>query len=285
MFTNQASGHIRTVPGSRESDDRAAHLARRRGWAKDVLRQKAKAVMAGGPLLEGAQPVQLPSVSVLVSTARPDRLERIYQTVTRQRDVQIQLVLLTRGFCPGDTYLRRLAHENGVDDVVYLYLPGDVPLGKCYNYCVRSADADVVAMMNDEDHYGPHYLSDQLYSLKYSGADVVGKQAHYLYLEQLDATLLRFDDREQRRTDFLKVQTLVGSRIGLSASPFQPINIEEASVLMHEAQGLTIYSADRFNYFQTKLGIDHRASQLPDAQLLSSGRFQFFGRPEPRIDI
>lgn len=284
MFGNQASGHVRAVTSSRGTDERTAHLARRQSWERDAHKRKVRAVMSGA-LREAVRPVRRPSVSLLVPTARPGRLEHIYQTIATQQDVQVQLVVLTRGFAPADAYWRRLARDHGIDDVVYLYLPADVPLGDCYNYCVRSADGDVVAMIDDEDHYGPHYLSDQLYSLQYSNADIVGKQAHYMYLEELDTTLLRFDDRELRFSDVVTVPTLVGGREALTANPLPPFGTNEGTFTWSAgARGLKVYSADKFNYFQIRLAVGS-TEQLPDTKLLTSGRFQFFGRPEPRIDI
>ncbi|MHA7171705.1 glycosyltransferase family 2 protein [Arthrobacter monumenti] len=172
MFGHQISDRLQIVSSSLGTNDRTVHLAGHRNWFRNTHRQKAKA--GTGALPEAAHPVRRPTVSVLIPTARPGRLEHIYQTVARQQDVQVQLVILTRGFCPADAYWRRLAHDHGIDDVVYLYLPEDVPLGECYNYCVRSADGDVVVMIDDEDYCGPHFLSDQLHSLEHPGADLVG---------------------------------------------------------------------------------------------------------------
>ena len=99
--------------------------------------------------------------------------------------------------------------EAGVDDLVLLQAGADVPLGECLNRLVAASDGDVVAKMDDDDLYGAHYLSDQLDALAYSGADVVGKQAHYLYVASLDATMLRFAEREHRYTDFVMGPTIV----------------------------------------------------------------------------
>lgn len=284
MSGKRTSTYSRTGVSCRETADRAAHLERRRSWANDGLREKARAIMAGA-LFETVQSIRMPCVSVLVATARPERLEGIYETVAKQQSVQTQLVLLTLGFCPSDAELRRLAREHGIQDIVYLYLPADVPLGECYNYCIRSADADVVAIMDDGDHYGPQYLSDQVYSLKYSGADIVSKQAHYMYLEELDATLLRLDGCELSFTDVVSVPTMLGARDLLAANPFQPFGTgEDASVWSPVGMTLKVYSADKFNYFQTRLPVGS-IRQLPDTNLLSSGKFQFFGDPAPRIDI
>ena len=64
-----------------------------------------------------------------------------------------------------------------------LHAPSTQSLGACLNQLVAAASGEVVAKMDDDDLYGPHYLSDQLHALDYSGAALVGKQAHHMYLE------------------------------------------------------------------------------------------------------
>ncbi|GAB3259702.1 hypothetical protein GCM10027562_22350 [Arthrobacter pigmenti] len=158
-------------------------------------------------------------------------------------------------------------------------------MGECYNYSIRAADGDVVAIMDDGDHYGPNYLSDQLYSLEHSGADLVCKQAYCMYLEELSTTLLRFDEHERCFTDIVNVPTVLGARDVLIANPLPSFGMnEDGATWTPGAKGLRVYSTDKFNYFQTRLPAGGKA-QLPDSGLLSCGKFQFFGSPEPRIDI
>ena len=57
--------------------------------------------------------------------------------------------------------------------------------------------------MDDDDIYGEHYLTDQLAALRYSNADLVGKQAHYLHLRNRDIVMCRFPEREHRFTDLV----------------------------------------------------------------------------------
>ena len=63
------------------------------------------------------------------------------------------------------------------------HAPSSLSLGECLNLAVDSADGDVIAKFDDDDHYGEHYLADQVTALRYSAADLVGKQAHYMHLE------------------------------------------------------------------------------------------------------
>src|SRR5690625_2723992 len=120
---------------------------------------------------------------MLVSTNRQQQLDHVMDTAIRQRGVKKQLVLLTHGFEADKDLLREQAIEGGLDDVVFLTADATLPLGACLNRLADAADGEFVAKIDDDDIYGEHYLADQAYALVYSGADVVGKQAHFVYLE------------------------------------------------------------------------------------------------------
>src|SRR5690606_6699697 len=122
--------------------------------------------------------------------------------VAGQVEVSPQLVLVTHGFAAPDDLVAR-AHELGLRDVVVHQADPALTLGECLNAAVERADGDVVAKMDDDDLYGPHYLADQLRALDFSGADVVGKQAHHMLLKGTDCLLVRFPEREHRFTDMV----------------------------------------------------------------------------------
>ncbi len=191
----EAEWTLRALVGSPEMRDRTVHLAQRRIWAAHTYGHRVDDVLAAAGLATRRR--ARPRVSALVSTNRPQQLDHVLRTLGAQVDVDLQVVLLAHGWdLPTDVAERAAAH--GVTDLVTLTAPAELTLGECLNRLVTAADGDVVAKVDDDDLYGPHYLSDQLYALDYSGAEVVGKQAHHMYLEGQDVTILRFPDREHR---------------------------------------------------------------------------------------
>jgi hypothetical protein len=200
--------------------------------------------------------------------------------------VEPELVLLTHGFQLSAERLAELSEKSGLRNVVLLEAPREVSLGECLNRCVAAASGQVLTKMDDDDHYGPHYLSDQLDALAYSGADVVGKQAHYMHLETSNAAILRFAAREHRFTDFVMGPTIMGRRDVFTEHPFQHVTVGEDTGFLRDARGAgkTIYSADRFNYFQVRTGNGH-TWQVDDAELLASGDLKFYGKLNDHVDI
>ena len=276
----EAEHTVRALVRSPELRDRMVHLAQRTIWSGHTYAHRVDQVLrtTGLPDTGAGRPR---AVSALVSTNRPHQVEHVLRTVGSQVDVDVELVLLTHGFEPDEPELRALAGEHGVGDLTVLSADTSVPLGTCLNRLVEAADADVVAKMDDDDLYGPHYLGDQLHALAYSDADVVGKQAHYLHVGSVDATLLRFAEREHRFTDFVMGPTIVAHREVATGRPFPALGRGEDTGFLRAVSdgGGRIYSADRFNFVQVRSTerTGRHTWDVSDAELLASGDVRVFG--------
>ncbi|MFJ7749048.1 glycosyltransferase [Arthrobacter sp. NPDC097144] len=281
----QAAALSRALASNPEYNDRTVHLAQRRIWDRHTYAHRAEAVLQAA-LPARARPVSRPSVSALVPTMRPHQLESLFSTLGRQQGVDLELVLLTHGFEPVPEQIKALQVKHGLAKVTLLTADRTVPLGECLNRCAAAATGEVVAKMDDDDHYGPHYLSDQLHALEYSNADIVGKQAHYMHLRSSNATVLRFGSREHRYTDFVMGPTIVARRSLVLELPFPALGLGEDTGFLRQAAaaGKRIYSADRFNYFQVREATGH-TWQVDDATLLASGDLRFYGGPHEHTDI
>lgn len=271
-----AAAAIRALVRSPELRDRTVHLAQRAIWSQHTYGHRVDTVLAAVGL---PAPTPARTVSAVVSTNRPGRLEQVLATIGRQAAVAPQLVLVAHGFALDRADVLARAHDAGIRDTVLLEAGADVPLGECLNLGVRAASGDVVAKVDDDDLYGGHYLVDQLHALAYSGADVVGKQAHYLHLESLDATVLRFAEREHRFTDLVMGPTIVARRDLALEVPFPAVPRGEDTGFLRatvEAGG-TVYSADRFNFVQVRRADGGHTWQATDSDVLASATVHHFG--------
>ncbi len=281
----EASQLTRALVQNEELNDRTVHLAQRKIWKSHTYRHRANALVED-VLPHLATTAGRPPVSMLVSTNRPAQLEHIFRTAAAQKDIEGQLVVLAHGFEVPTTKVRDLKAIYGLENVVVSHAGKDVALGECLNLCARAADGQILTKMDDDDHYGPNYLSDQLFAMNYSRADIVGKQAHYMYLEASNATILRFAAKEHRFTNFVMGPTIMARREAFMINPFPPLGTGEDTGFLRSAvaEGMSIYSADRFNFFQARSGSGH-TWQVSDAELLATGDLKFYGRPHEHIDI
>ena len=265
--------------------DRQLHRAQRRIWANHTYAHRAETVIyAADP--DRGMAVALPSVSLLVATMRPHQLESVFRTVGAFAGVDAELVLVTHGFTVDTAMIRRLELEHGVKKTIVIEQPRDMSLGECLNSAVAASSGEVLSKMDDDDFYAPHYLQDLLHALDYSGAQVVGKKAHYVKIVAYGATLLRYENSEHSFTNSVMGPTITGRRGVFEAIPFPNIGRGEDSEFLRavRAEGGKIYGVDRYNYCQIRGSEDH-TWKISDATIMASGDIQLFGPSEEHIVI
>lgn len=285
-----ASNAIRSIVQSPELRDRMVHLGQRRIWTEHTYAHRAREVEAFVGLPEvkpSADSMSTrPKVTAVVSTIRPHQIDHIISTVASQRNVDTELILVTHGFKVDQEVFETKALAADLANYKILELSSNLSLGECLNAAVTEASGDFITKMDDDDLYGANYLFDQVSALRFSGASVVGKQAHFMYLADSDSTLLRFADREHRYTNLVMGPTMLGHASIFKNTPFAERSRGEDTQFLRDVidGGGTIYSSDRFNFMQMRSG-DGKAHTwgLSDAELTATGNIQWFGRNDKHI--
>lgn len=265
---------LRAYVRSRELRDRTVHLAQRRIWNEHTYTHRAMSIM-GSIGVEHDDPTSQ-AVSVVVSTNRPERLGNVLETYAAQLLENRELIIVQHGFETSLEVMRR-ADELGIENLTLLGAPSSNSLGECLNAGVEAASGDVIAKMDDDDIYGDNYLADQVAALRYSNADLVGKQAHYLHLRVRNIVMCRFPEREHRFTDLVMGPTIICKRELLGRFPFSNRTIGEDTELQHRLimAGARIYSADRFNFVQVRDSHAHTWSVNGELLLANSDVHSF----------
>ena len=266
---------LRAFVRSRELRDRTVHLAQRRIWHEHTYTHRAMSIMDSIGV-EYSDPIPR-SVSVVVSTNRPEHLSNVLKTHAAQKLENRELIIVQHGFGSSPEMLSHAA-DLGIENLVLIDAPGSDSLGACLNRGIEAASGDIIAKMDDDDIYGEHYLTDQLAALRYSNADLVGKQAHYLHLRNRDIVMCRFPEREHRFTDLVMGPTLMGSRELFRRNPFADRTLGEDTDLQRRlvSDGARIYSADRFNFVQVRDSHSHTWN-VEDELLLANSNVHSFG--------
>lgn len=285
-----AASTIRSISRSPELRDRIVHRGQRRIWQEHTYSHRSKQILDFVGVDEhrknSLSMSNKPMVSVVAPTIRPNQIDHILASVGKQKSVETQLVLVTHGFQIEDSLIRKRASESGIVDLLVYEANPELTLGQCLNTAVSRCEGDFIAKMDDDDFYGEHYLFDQVSALRYSGASIVGKQAHYMYLADTNATLLRFAEREHKFTDLVMGPTIIGKSEVFRENPFENRSRgEDTNFLRLVAhRGGSIYSSDRFNFLQMR-GNDGQAHtwNVRDADLSATGSLQWFGRNDEHI--
>lgn len=272
---DDAENVLRAYVRSPELRDRTAHKAQRRIWSEHTYTHRALTIMDSLGIAHN-DPMQA-SVSAVVSTNRPQHLNEVIATHAKQLHTNRELVVVAHGFTLPRGFAAR-ASQSGVENLQIVEVDATEPLGTCLNRGIAAASGTIITKMDDDDIYGTHYLSDQIAALRYSGAELVGKQAHYLYLKGRNIVMRRFPEREHRYTNIVMGPTLMGRRELFIEHPFAERNQGEDTEIQRRLvrSGARIYSADRFNFVQVRGDHAHTWS-VDDYQLLANSDVHAFG--------
>jgi hypothetical protein len=178
----------------------------------------------------------------------------VIENVARQQHRPLEFVLVTNAATfddiDVDAAFERL-RSCGIDATV-LRRPPSKTLGACLNDGIDATSCRYVAKFDDDDLYGPGYVSDSLRAHTYAGAGVVGKHTYYAFVAAAERTVLRFPTNEFRYTGTLAGGTLVIDRDRTGDLRFDDVSLgEDRSFLAAcHRRGVCTFSADRFNYVQ-----------------------------------
>lgn len=191
-------------------------------------------------------------VSVICVSNRPAQLDHVIDSYLRQTydDRELVFVANDEGF---DADMLASV-EARVPGSRVLQVSSEATLGDCLNEALRVADGEYFAKFDDDDHYGDEYLADVMMTFPYSGAAVAGKQCYFAYMEGQDRTVLRFPGREFRDAPRVVGGTIVADRSMVGDIEFQAVPRGTDTLFLDEvkARGLTVFSADRFNFCQVR---------------------------------
>jgi spore maturation protein CgeB len=284
--TEQTRAELSVLLRHGEFRERRALRAHRRVFDEHLYTHRVDTVLEVAGV-----PVTVPdrSVTVVVPTNRPARLDNVFDFVGRQLHEQIQLVLVPHGFEVPEAELNRRAKEAGVDELVVRVADSAMTLGTCMNLGLDAADGEFVAKMDDDNWYGPHYLRDLVRAFSYTDADVVGKWAHLVHLQGSGATLLRFPEAEHRYVKLVQGGTIVARRSTAVRLRFDdlPRRVDTTFLGKVAAAGGRVYSADRFNFVSVRLAdAGAHTWQITEEQMLA-GRADllFYGEPYTHAEV
>lgn len=205
-------------------------------------------------------------VAVVCVSMRPELLDAVVANVTRQVDVDAELVFVANS--PGfdrDALDAALGPLGAVVDRP----PHRTSLGAALNRAMERTDARFVAKFDDDDLYGPHHLADSLRAHRYAAAGVVGKHSYFARIAESGSTHLRFPGNEFRYSGTLAGGTLVIDRDRVGEQRFDDVSLGEDRGFLSAChrRGISTFAADRFNFVQMRTGTNTWA--IDDATFLT----------------
>lgn len=213
--------------------------------------------------------LDMPLISVIVSTNRPDQLSHVKEQFARQTYPNKELIILTHGF--------------EVEEC--LFAPANASLGTCLNTLVSHSNGKLVAKFDDDDLYLPDYLLDQYLAMWDNHAEVVGKAANYIYFSSTNVLALRRAQTTNQFTRFVAGATLMAHKEVFEKFPFADVTRGEDTDFLRrlESAGVPVFSTNQFNFIVMRHGA-HTWSTA-DHLLAQSAEIETFGLNEEHVRI
>lgn len=213
-----------------------------------------------------------PLVSIVCVSNRPEFLDHAIASIRRQRyaNAEVIFVMNSSRFDRSEVYGRvaELNRSRVVD------VSDDATLADCINEALEHAQGEYFAKFDDDDHYGANYLTDLMFAFEYADdAGIVGKRTCYAYMEGRDETVLRMPGREFSYVQMVAGGTIVADRRKCSGVSFTPVQRGTDTLFFEDltTAGVRVFSADRFNFVQTRLSdLSRHTWRIPENQYLAN---------------
>lgn len=119
-------------------------------------------------------------VSVVFVTKR-DNINKIIENYKRQSYLNKELIILINTLDIDKNNFKKNLERNNIQNYKLYQNDENITLGECYNFCIKMMEGNYFCKMDDDDFYDINYITNQLYILKKSNSDIIGKSNFYLY--------------------------------------------------------------------------------------------------------
>ncbi len=187
-------------------------------------------------------------VSVITATNKPDYINNIFTNYRRQSYKNKELIIILNN---NSMDIEQLKEKTQSKDIKLFQLDESKFLGDCLNYGVGKSKYPLIAKFDDDDYYSPRYLEEAVNAFGSSGADIVGKQKIYIYLEDTNLIVMTGS-----RTENGFVEKMVaGGTIIFKQKVFDKVQFKELKTGTDQRflkncynSNYRIYSSSRNNY-------------------------------------
>jgi len=199
--------------------------------------------------LDGTE-IRLPPISVLLASRRPRALPAAITQVAAQRGTDVQLVVGLHG-PDWESSAEGTIADRWAGPVVVVRAPDTDNLGEVLNELTRRSDGELVTKWDDDDWYGDEHLVDSALAYEYSGAELVGKAAEFVYLGASDRTVRRFATGAESFRWTIAGGTILTSRAWLDSLggwPRLPRGVDRGLLAATKRAGGQAYRTHGFQY-------------------------------------
>ncbi|GAA2865913.1 hypothetical protein GCM10010517_25300 [Streptosporangium fragile] len=235
----------------------------------------------------GAPAAPPPLTSVLLATRRPEMVPFALEQMTRQRGAEFEVILALHGIPAGHPAVAG-ALASFERPITVFEAGRETVFGTVLNEAATRASGSFLLKMDDDDWYGPDFISDLLLAHSYSGAEVVGMVPEFVYLAAIGVTVHREQVTEQI-TNFIAGGTIFTERSAFDAvGGFRTLPGTIDAQFQHavQAAGGQIYRTQGLGYILRRGKVANHTWREPIGTFLRRNKRQWRGfRPSALMEL
>lgn len=225
------------------------------------------------------------NISVIVTTKRKENLKNLFVDLNNQEKVNLQVILLTHGY-ELDNSERKELNDMSEFELEILSEEKTTSFGNCLNKCIEYVKHDYVIKMDDDDFYFPHFIIDIYIGIKYTGAQIVGKNAFYFYLEEDNIVGQRRMDFQFKDVKEVKGNTIMCRTDTLKEYKFGDLkrHVDSDLIIRIREDGGRIYSIHPHDMCVYRAGDKSgHTYQVNDSRFLKDAHVLYYGKPNKTV--
>ena len=212
-------------------------------------------------------------ITVITSTIRPERMDDIFRNYEHQAIKEKELIIILNR---DDMDLAAWQSKASQYPNVSVYqLSSKKTVGQCKNFAVRKAKYKYIAKFDDDDYYGPYYLTELMRAFRRKKADIVGKAQYFAYVEKYNSLLLREGGPENRF-----VKELRGPTIAFHKKVFKKVRWpkrrrggDKAFQKRCVKRGFKLYSTSKYNFTYIRRKDQRHTWRIADKRFMKDCKF------------
>ncbi len=210
-------------------------------------------------------------VSIITCTNKKNHMDIILNNYIRQNHLKKELIIILN-----NNQLKIDNWRNKTNEYIKIYqLDQNISLGECLNFATNKCKYPIIAKFDDDDYYGPKYLTDSIKSFYYTNADIIGKYSTFVYFKKDNILALRNINRDNKYVFRVEGPTLIFKKEILEKIKFKSKNLGEDLTFCKDAlkNGLKIYSTNIYHYLYIRNSSKNHTWNISNEYFINNCKF------------
>jgi hypothetical protein len=205
---------------------------------KDIFEGKNSVIQAREKYKETCKQ----GISIVVPTFKEKYISNIFLNYATSNYLAKELIIILN-----NNKLSLLQYQSWAykfENIRLYQLDDSYSLGECLNFGINQAKYNYIARMDDDDYYGPNYLTDLMHVFNSTDAQITGKNPVFVYFEDIKS-LYAFNHR-----NLIMGGTFLFKKEVFDKIRFRNISYREDYYFLLDCvnAGIKVYPSDIYNF-------------------------------------